>query len=379
MNILVDDAIPAAARCFSPFGHVRSVPGHLIGRTEAAWADALVVRSVTRIDRRLLEDTDVMFVGSATAGVDHVDQDWLRQAGIKFAAASGANAAAVCDYVLAALGVAVERGVTGNWPDTAVGIIGYGNVGSKLARRLEQLGCHVLVNDPPRAARGTMDRASTPLSDLLGRAQVLSLHTPLVGRGTWSTTGLIDARRLADLPARAVLIQTSRGGILDDQAAARLRRQGDLSFMAMDVWEHEPVPDVVVMDSADLVTPHIAGYTASAKRQSVTAIVKALEVFLGRSPGEWDSPPEKVSVLPSPPPWPGPGPAFSWLTQQLYDIREDDRWMRRAMTATDSAAGKGDVFHGLRKRYGTRPGFDAYRLETSDARWRALFDAITRP
>ncbi len=377
LNILVDADIPAVLEYFSPFGQVRGMRGHQIGPADAAWADVVIVRSVTRIDRQLLGGSNVQFVGSATAGVDHVDENWLREAGITFAAAAGANASAVADYVLSALGVAAGMGAVENWPDVVVGIVGYGHVGRLLSARLERLGCQVLVSDPPQAATGHMDRASLQLEELLERVQVLSLHSSLTRTGNWSTAGMLDARRLARLPAGCALIQTSRGGVLDDRAVARMRQRGDLAFLALDVWEHEPVPDPDVVAAADLATPHIAGYSASAKRQGVEQIVRALELYLGLPAHGAIRAPDARRTLSGSMDWPGPAGAFSWLTRQLYNIRKDDNHFRETVMTGAFATDTSERFHALRAGYGTRPGFDAYRLHTDHSRWQALFDAVT--
>lgn len=382
-NILVDADIPLVERYFSPYGEVRAVPGHRIGRSDVAWADALIVRSVTRIDRQLLGGSRVGFVGSATAGVDHVDQDWLRDADIRFAAAEGANASAVADYVLSALGMAVHTRAIADWPHVCVGVVGYGHAGALVAARLERLGCSVLVSDPPKTAAGSMCRDSVPLNALLKEVSVLSLHASLTREGAWPTAGLFDSGRLARLPRGSVLIQSSRGGIMDDLAAADMRRQGHLSFLALDVWEGEPVPDPTVVDLTDLATPHIAGYTTSAKRGGVERVVRALRKYMGLSAEEAPAFDRSAPVFPVPDMsrqdgrWPGSAAAFSWLTRQLYDIRQDDALLRQAVTRAASARAIGERFHALRASYGTRPGYGEYRLETHDARWRELFDAVT--
>jgi len=378
LNILVDADIPGIRESFSPYGQVRAVPGYEITRADTASADVLVVRSVTRVDRELLTGTPVQFVASATAGVDHVDHEWLREAGIGFASAVGANAGAVTDYVLSALGVAIQNGALEGWPDVTVGIVGCGHVGMRLARQLERIGCRVLVSDPPRAETGTMDRPSVPLSDLLEQVDALSLHTSLTRAGAWPSKGLLTADAMARLPAGAVLVQTSRGGVLDDRDAARRRRRGDLAFLALDVWEHEPVPAPDVVAAADLATPHIAGYSSSAKWRGVQMVAGALAEHLGVRPCPPSAAPEANEVLTVDRGWPGPAEAFSWLTRRLYDVQTDDALLREAIQCGASSRELGERFHSLRAQYGTRPGYDAYSLQTDDPRWRALFEAVTR-
>ncbi|MBI5153865.1 4-phosphoerythronate dehydrogenase, partial [Candidatus Poribacteria bacterium] len=148
MRIVADENIPQAAEALAAFGDVRLLPGRAIRRLDVHDADALLVRSVTRVNEELLSGSRVQFVGTATIGTDHVDLDYLRAAGIEFASAQGSNADSVVEYVIAAILVlACRHGFA--LRDKTLGIIGHGNIGSRLARLAPALGLRVLVNDPP--------------------------------------------------------------------------------------------------------------------------------------------------------------------------------------------------------------------------------------
>ncbi|MEM0963510.1 MAG: NAD(P)-dependent oxidoreductase, partial [Bacteroidota bacterium] len=174
LRIVADANIPHVADAIGPFGGVRTRPGRAITRSDLKQADVLLVRSVTQVDAALLDDTPVRFVGTATAGTDHIDAEALRQRGIAFASAPGSNAASVVDYVIASLlAVAAERGE--RLSGRTLGVVGVGEVGRRLVPRARALGLDVVVSDPPRSQRGEM--ASMPLDALLQVSDIVTLHT----------------------------------------------------------------------------------------------------------------------------------------------------------------------------------------------------------
>ncbi|WP_421487148.1 NAD(P)-dependent oxidoreductase, partial [Pseudocitrobacter faecalis] len=185
MKILVDENMPYARELFSRLGEVKAVPGRPIPVAELAGADALMVRSVTKVNESLLANQSIKFVGTATAGTDHVDQAWLAQAGIGFSAAPGCNAIAVVEYVFSSLLYLAERdGFT--LTDRTVGIVGVGNVGGRLQKRLEALGVRTLLCDPPRADNGD-EGDFRALDELVQEADILTFHTPLFKDGPYKS------------------------------------------------------------------------------------------------------------------------------------------------------------------------------------------------
>lgn len=263
-RIVADDAIPHLT---AAFGEVTRVRGAEITPEHLRDADALLVRSVTRVDADLVANTSLRFVGSATAGIDHVDTAALREHAITFAHAPGCNARAVTEYVLAStLGWTELRG--------PVGIIGHGQIGRRLSTALRRLGFEVWVCDPPRAAAGDDAEPYLPLDALLERCNTVTLHVPRV-RGEHSTYHLLDEGALGRLPAGARVINTSRGDVVDNAALHRWLDAGHGDAI-LDVWEGEPTLrwDLLAHPKVTLATPHIAGYTAEGKARG-TAMVHA--------------------------------------------------------------------------------------------------------
>ncbi|HET6583367.1 MAG TPA: 4-phosphoerythronate dehydrogenase, partial [Nannocystaceae bacterium] len=300
MRIVCDAAVPWAREAFGGFGDLELRPGPGIDAAVLRDADALVVRTVTRVDARLLASSRVTFVGTATAGVDHVDLRWLAQRGITFASAAGCNATAVAEYVLTALHlVALERDrdlVTG-----PVGIVGFGQVGRRLAVRLRAIGAEVLVCDPPlleQRERGEAIAGPWPelvaaepfvaWPELLRRARVLSLHVPLVDGRRHPTRRLLDAAALEELRSGTVVVNTSRGGVIDEAALVPWLGEGGLAVLDVFADEPEVLPALLEPKSGvRLATPHIAGYTVEGKLRGTTLVAEALARFAG-VPLRWD-------------------------------------------------------------------------------------------
>jgi erythronate-4-phosphate dehydrogenase len=306
VKILADAGIPHLTEAFASLGDVVCADGRAIGPSDVKDADALIVRTLTRVDERLLAGSRVRFVGSATAGLDHVDQAYLAARGIELASAAGANANAVAEYVLAALYGAIAAETNATTEDTVVGVVGFGNVGRRLVRYLRALGHEVVVSDPLLARQLAAGRfvETGPLADLV-RAEsfvdldrlvavsgVVSLHVPLTHDGPDPTHHMFDAARLASLRELAFLVNTSRGAVVDNAALEEVGPRRSLEIV-LDVWEHEPHLKWSLLSSRDLVrvaTPHVAGYSRDAKSALTCAVHVALCRFLGRPPS-WQGAP----------------------------------------------------------------------------------------
>lgn len=368
MKIIADENIPCVRRAFASLGEVSLLPGRTLRARDVQDADILLVRSVTPVGPALLEGSRVRFVGSATIGFDHVDRDYLAGRGIGFATAPGSNATSAAEYVLSALFALAERDGFA-LPERSVGIIGCGNVGSRLRRMLAALGVHCRVNDPPLQARDVQEDFVT-LDELL-EADIITLHVPLTLNGAHPTWHLFDERRLGQLRPRAVLINTARGAVVDNTALTRLLgKRPDLSVV-LDVWEGEPAIGMALLERVALGTPHIAGYSLDGKLRGTEMIYQAACRYLER-PVQWSA----ADELPAGPTLRLAGHRAPDTLRGLcaavlgsYDVRVDDGRLRGLMSLSAAAQSRG--FDTLRKHYPVRREFSSTTVVT-DGRNAAL-------
>ncbi|PVZ85552.1 4-phosphoerythronate dehydrogenase PdxB [Serratia sp. S1B] len=359
MKILVDENMPYALELFGRLGEVLAVPGRPIPCEALADADALMVRSVTKVNQELLAGTRVNFVGTATAGTDHVDEAWLQQAGIGFSAAPGCNAIAVVEYVFSALLFLAERDGF-HLRDKTVGIVGVGNVGSRLDARLKALGVRTLLCDPPRAERGESGEF-WPLEKLVAEADILTFHTPLNKTGPYKSLHLVDADLLDALPDERILVNASRGAVVHNAALLKALERGKRLSTVLDVWEPEPDLCVPLLEWADIATPHIAGYTLEGKARGTTQVFAALAQHLGQPQDI-----ELSSLLPvaefSEISCHGPldEGKLKRLIHLVYDVRRDDAPLRQV-------AGLPGEFDRLRKYYPERREWSSLRVQCDDS------------
>jgi erythronate-4-phosphate dehydrogenase len=286
MKIVADADLPFVKEYFAPQGELILKPGRLLTPADVHDADVLLVRSVTRVDENLLRHSAVKFVGTVTAGIDHVDTVWLAQAGIQWCSAAGYNALAVADYVMAVTAAAFTAQEDGYLPRVAV--VGVGQVGSRVAERFKKLGFKVLVVDPPRAA-AEKEFPATSLAKL-GAVDLLTVHTPLTRSGPYPTYHLIDQAILAACRGKSILINTARGAVVDSNAIKNSREQWKY---CVDVWENEPEIDRAVLHSAFIATPHLAGHSLQTRYRGIQSIYQAFCETYGMRP--------QILSLPTPP------------------------------------------------------------------------------
>ena len=271
MRILADENIPML-EVFEHHGSLRRVAGRSLDRAVLADAEVLLVRSVSQVDRALLEGSQVKFVGTCTIGTDHLDIDYFAEQGIGWASAPGCNARGVVDYVLSALLTLAERdGV--DLAQRCFGVVGAGQVGERLVQVLRGLGWQVLVCDPPRQQREGGDYVD--LATLLERCDAISLHTPLTKLGEWPTHHLLGAEQLQTLKKGSWLINASRGAVVDNQALKQFLTQRSDVRAVLDVWEGEPQVDAQLAQRCDIATAHIAGYSLDGKIRGTEQIYQA--------------------------------------------------------------------------------------------------------
>ncbi|RON08871.1 4-phosphoerythronate dehydrogenase [Pseudomonas brassicacearum] len=359
MLIVADENIPLLDAFFEGFGEIRRVPGRSIDRATVEAADVLLVRSVTKVDRDLLEGSKVRFVGTCTIGTDHLDLDYFQQAGITWSSAPGCNARGVVDYVLGSLLTLAEiEGV--DLAERTYGVVGAGEVGGRLVKVLQGLGWKVLVCDPPRQAAEGGEFVS--LEQIIGQCDVISLHTPLSQNAEQSTWHLFDENRLNQLKPGAWLINASRGPVVDNSALREVLLAREDLQAVLDVWEGEPSVDIALAELCVIATPHIAGYSLDGKQRGTAQIYQAFCQFLGQ--------PAQVSLdelLPAPwlaqvhlnascdPAW-----ALAMVCRGVYDPRRDDADFRRSLVV--SGAEQRTAFDLLRKHYPERREIDGLKV-----------------
>ena len=282
MKIIADENMPNVASLFSPFADVELVNGRTLTNEQVKNADALLVRSVTKVNESLLMGSKVRFVGSATIGVDHIDTAYLKQQGIAFSSAPGCNAGAVADYVFSALGyLSLTKNVS--WLNKKIGIIGYGNVGQTVYQRFQALGCDVCVYDPFKEKEMNKGAANFVTLEAVLSCSVISLHAPLTKTGDHPTQGMINAERLSNLAGGTTIISAGRGGVIDEVALRALRERlaGNLNLI-LDVWHGEPEIDLSTLSIADIATPHIAGYSKQGREKGTWMVYQAFCRFFDK-------------------------------------------------------------------------------------------------
>ncbi|TLX57257.1 4-phosphoerythronate dehydrogenase PdxB [Stutzerimonas nosocomialis] len=359
MRILADENIPLVDAFFGEFGEIRRMPGRAINRAAVEQADVLLVRSVTRVDRDLLEDSAVRFVGTCTIGTDHLDLDHFERVGIDWASAPGCNARGVVDYVLGSILALAER--SGVDPATRrYGVVGAGEVGGRLVEVLRGLGWSVQVCDPPRAAREAGDFVA--LEQVLADCDVISLHTPLETAGAFATFHLLGGAELDRLQPGAWLINASRGAVVDNAALLRKLEGGADLQVVLDVWEGEPLVDVELAARCLIATPHIAGYSLEGKLRGTAQIHQAFCAARGLTPGA-----SLEALMPAPglqglsfAAGASPREVLSTLCRAVYDPRRDDADFRRSLCGDE--ASRRAAFDELRKRYPVRREIDGLQV-----------------
>lgn len=285
MKIVCDNKIPFIRGVFEPWAEVVYLPGAETTPAVVRDADAVVTRTRTRCDAALLAGSSVRVVASATIGYDHIDTAWCEAHGILWRNAPGCNSSSVKQYIAAVLCTLARR--HGLRLDAlTLGVVGVGNVGSKVAEAAALLGMRVLLCDPPRAraegAEGFVD-----LDTLVAQSDIVTLHVPLSREGEDATWHLFDEARLAAMRPDQFLINSSRGPVVDGAALRAALQAKALRGAVLDVWEGEPEPDRSLMALLDIATPHIAGYSADGKANGTRMSVRTVAAVLGLPLADW--------------------------------------------------------------------------------------------
>jgi erythronate-4-phosphate dehydrogenase len=360
MKIVADENIPFVAECFSSIGAVETVSGRKITTKNIADADVLLVRSITKVNADLLAGSKIRFVGTATIGFEHIDIEYLSQNNIGFASAPGSNANSAAEYIIAGLlNIAKQHSI--DLEGKPIGIIGVGNVGSRVDKKCKALGMKTYLNDPP-LWRQTGDPKYLPIEELFD-CDFITLHTPLTFEGEDKTFHLADKSFFNLLKKGCIFINASRGGVVDSSALKTAIRERKLRATVLDVWENEPNIDVELLEMVDIGTPHIAGYSLDGKIAGMIMIYKAACEYFGLE-GKYDI----SSFLPE--------PAVPELkidiksgseqdillsaVRRVYDIKADDINLRRIDKKSKDQ--QGQYFDHLRKTYPVRREFQNTKI-----------------
>jgi len=286
VKIIVDDKIPYIRGALEPYAEVVYLPGRQTGRDVVRDADALVTRTRTICSKELLEGSRVRFIATATIGFDHIDTAYCESAGIEWTSAPGCNAESVNQYMASSLfSYAKRKGRV--LQGQTIGIVGVGQVGSRVARTCGILGMNVLLNDPPRARReGPAQFVS--LQEIQEKSDIITFHVPLNMEGADRTYHMVDDAFLRGLKKPALIANTCRGEVFDTRAVLEARLAGAISGMVIDCWENEPDIDLQLMDLVDYATPHVAGYSRDGKANGTTVSVRAISRFFGLGIDDWE-------------------------------------------------------------------------------------------
>lgn len=286
MKVIIDDKIPYIKGALEPFAEVIYLPGKATTPEVAKDADAIITRTRTRCDAALLEGSSVKMIATATIGFDHIDTEYCAKAGIEWTNAPGCNSWSVAQYIMAAIHqLAKSKGY--ELDQLTIGVIGVGNVGSKVALLCETIGMRVLRNDPPREqAEGT--GGFVTLQEIQEEADIITFHTPLTHEGEFETFHLADDDFFENCKKGLIFINSSRGEVMNSAAVKRALNNGIISDAIIDCWENEPDIDLNLMQKAFIATPHIAGYSKDGKANGTSMSIQAISRKFNLGIDNWE-------------------------------------------------------------------------------------------
>ena len=358
MKIVCDNKIPFLRGVLEPFAQVVYLPGKETTPEVVRDADALITRTRTKCNEALLKGSQVQVIATATIGFDHIDTAWCDRNGIFWENAPGCNSGSVQQYIASVL-VTLARKYGFCLADKTLGVVGVGHVGRKVARIASLLGMKVLLNDPPRA-RKEGPEGFVGLDELCAQSDLITVHVPLQREGEDATWHLFDRARLESLRPDQILINSSRGPVVDNAALKDVLLSGGLQAAVLDVWEGEPDLDPELVDALAISTPHIAGYSADGKANGTSAAVQTVSRTLGLPLATWE-----VEEIPAPP------QALSFTVEAAGKSLQDvltEAVLHTYDVSLDSDALRGalDQFERLRGDYPVRREFPAFTVSLKD-------------
>jgi len=371
MKIVADENIPFVRECFSSAGDVLTIHGRKITSEILQDADALLVRSITKVNKELLEDSKVKFVGTATIGFEHIDVDYLETRKIGFASAPGSNANSVAEYMVSALLNLADK-YKFDIAEKSIGIVGVGNVGSRLEKKARALGMRVVLNDPP-LKRKTGDEKYRPIEEIFD-CDIVTLHVPLTNEGPDKTYHLAEEKFFKSLKKGVIFFNTCRGKVHDTAALKNAISSGKTRACVLDVWENEPNIDIELVKMVDYGTPHIAGYSYDGKVIGMIMIYQAFCKFFGVKPKfiakDFLPKPQVEKIVISKD---DPKPLLT-IVNTLYDIKKDDEKLRQIITK--DVERQGAYFDTLRKNYHIRREFQNTAISTGNKKLKNILEGL---
>jgi erythronate-4-phosphate dehydrogenase len=359
IKIIADNKIPFLKGVFEPFAEIEYHKGSEITKEIVQDADALIIRTRTKCDEELFKNSNVKFIGTATIGIDHIDTAFCKFKGIKWINAPGCNSSSVQQYLASAL-LTLSKLKNLELDKMTIGIVGVGNVGSKVEKIANILGMKVLLNDPPRERLEGSEKFVS-LDRLIEQSDIITFHVPLNRNGIDRTFHLADEEFFSKFEKSKVLINTSRGEVIETSALKGAISSGKVTASVLDVWEKEPNIDLGLLKIVDIATPHIAGYSADGKANGTSVCVNALNNFFNLGlPENWF--PENIPL-----PIEGLKVDIECKNKSLqdlifeiilstYDIRNDDINLRKSP----------ETFEAQRGNYPIRREFQNYIVNISN-------------
>jgi erythronate-4-phosphate dehydrogenase len=357
MKIVIDDKIPYIKGALEPFGDIVYLSGPKTTPEVVKDADAIITRTRTICNEKLLAGSSVKFIATATIGYDHIDTEYCDKAGIAWTNAPGCNSKSVEQYIASTLFVLAERKGF-QLKGKTIGVVGVGQVGSKVARVCKLFGMKVLLNDPPR------ERAEEPekfcsLSEIRQKADIITLHVPLNLQGEDTTFHLANSSFFEALEQKPIVINSCRGEVLDTLSAKEALKSGQISGLVVDCWENEPNIDLELLELVDLATPHIAGYSKDGKANGTSMSIRAVSRFFGLGIDDWQAKqielPKKTIIELD---------GLNLSGEQIlakavlatYDIRNDDAALRK----------NPEIFEKLRGDYPVRREYPVFTIQAKN-------------
>ncbi|MEW6195794.1 MAG: 4-phosphoerythronate dehydrogenase [Bacteroidota bacterium] len=373
MKIVADENIPQVKEAFENFGEVLLANGREISNDHLKNADVLLTRSITNVNEELLENTKIKFVATATIGVDHIDLDYLNYRNIEFADAKGCNAYSVAEYVICSI-INIYNNKNILLDNKKIGVVGYGNIGTKISTFAEAIGLNVLINDPP------LERISTSkifhdLEDAL-KSDIVTLHVPLNKSGIDKTYHLIDSEKIHLIKENTLLINTSRGPVVDNFVLKdRLEKQNDITT-TLDVWENEPNIDADLLSKVNIGTAHIAGYSLEGKLNGTLLIYEKFCDYFGFNPTWQPNYPTLENDLIAVNTNDSIEKILNDTLSKVYNVEGDSTMLKGCSKLDDELRGK--CFDNLRKSYSVRREFNNYtiKLNKRDNKLKEIFEAL---